>query len=134
MAPIPGSNANRTIASMNNVVAKVAQNNLEIVAGNFVKLENNFIGLADNNDRIEGVATMTQSFASDNQTGAKLKVNYIPKQFYGTADIDIDGGVLTQADIGKYFNLTSLQKIDYPTGNFVSGQFRLEEFKEGGLV
>jgi hypothetical protein len=96
-----------------------------------VKLENNFIGLADGSSRIEGVAMMTQNFASDNQTGAMLKVNYVPKQFWGTSDIVITGGLVTQADVGKLFNLTSLQEIDYATGNFVSGQFRLEEFKQG---
>ena len=134
MVLIPGTKSDRTVSYINNTEAKVAENSLQVIAGNIVKLENNFIGLADSTSRIEGIAMMTQNFASDNQTGEKLKVNYIPKKFFGTADIKISGGLVTQSDVGKLFNITSLQEIDYATGNFVTGQFRLEEFKQGGLV
>lgn len=104
---------------------------MQVTAGNFVKLESNYIGLADGSSRIEGVATMTKNFATDNQTGAMEECLYVPKQFYGTADIKISGGTVDQTDVGFYFNLTSIQEIDYATKNAVLGQFRLEKPKKG---
>ena len=43
-------------------------------------------------------------------------------------------GVLDQTHIGKYFFMDASQFLDVSTANGTTGQFRLEEFRPGGLV
>jgi hypothetical protein len=50
--------------------------------------------------------------ASDNQTVAKATVNYIPKRAKNLYNVTITGGTITQADEGKYYNLSDSETVD----------------------
>ena len=130
----PPSNTDRINAYGEYSVAKVAANSLVVEPGNWLRLLNNFISLATPSDQIEGSAMTAKSYASDNETNAKEEIIYKPARWNDYYEMKVVNGTLNQTHIGKYFFMDTLQYLDVSTANGTTGQFRLEEFKPGGLV
>lgn len=88
--------------------SEIGGNSVSVSNGNFVSLSGGYIIKAvDTSGRIEGIANETATMASDNQTVAKAKICYTVAQPTTEFEITISGGTVTQADVGKFYNLTS---------------------------
>ena len=108
--------------------AKVAANSLAAAQGTLLRLNGGFMEAADAGETIEGVSTQKKTFDSDNQTVDQDKVNYKPVRSSDTYFAEITWGTITQADVGKYFDINSSQQVDGTTESTTTGQVKMEEF------
>jgi hypothetical protein len=96
--------------------AEIAANSLSIANGDMISLTTGFVAKAvAASTAISGIANGTKTYASDNQTVAKAKVNYlrvIPRETILELETSADA---TQANVGRYFTLTAGQKVDVAT-------------------
>ena len=70
-------------------------------------------------DRIVGVNTTQAVFASDNQTVALKKVQYVPKECNEVYECTISGGTITVGDEGKFYNLSAADVVNGATESVV---------------
>lgn len=106
----------------------IAGNSTSLVDGDFVSKVGGFIVAATAGVDIEGVAAGEQTFASDNQTVASAKCQYIKADAYSEYKCSISGGTITQADEGKYYDLTDKDTVDGTTESATTGQLKLVKF------
>lgn len=99
----------------------IGANNLTTVAGQFfLKRTGNIVDKATAaTDRIVGVNETRSAFASDNQTVAKAKVWYVPKEVNETYIVAISGGTITADDEGKFYNLSAADIVNGATESTV---------------
>lgn len=99
----------------------IGANNLTTVAGQFfLKRTGNIVDKATAaTDRIVGVNETRALFASDNQTVAKNKVWYVPKEVPETYEVTISGGTVTADDEGKFYNLSAADTVNGATESTV---------------
>lgn len=81
----------------------------------FVSISGGFLIKATASTAIVWVSETSKAMASDNQTVAKATVNYIPKRAKNLYNVTITGGTITQADEGKYYNLSDSETVDWTT-------------------
>lgn len=74
------------------------------------------------------VAAGEQVFASDNETVAKARVEFIELDGYSELEMTITGWTITQADEGKYFDITAGGLVDGATESTTTGQLKMERF------
>jgi regulator of RNase E activity RraA len=95
---------------------EIASNSLSVANGDLLTLASGFVAKAvAASPMIIGVANGTKTYASDNQTVAKSKVNYlsvIPRETVLEIETSAD---VTQANVGKFYTLTAAQKVDAAT-------------------
>lgn len=99
----------------------IGANSLTTVAGQFfLKRTGNIVDKATAaTDRIVGVNETRALFASDNQTVAKNKVWYVPKEVPETYEVTISGGTVTADDEGKFYNLSAADTVNGATESTV---------------
>lgn len=99
----------------------IGANSLTTVAGQFfLKRTGNIVDKATAaTDRIVGVNETRALFASDNQTVAKNKVWYVPKEVPETYEVTISGGTITADDEGKFYNLSAADTVNGATESTV---------------
>lgn len=102
----------------------IGANNLTTVAGQFfLKRTGGGGNIVDKataaTDRIVGVNETRALFASDNQTVAKNKVWYVPKEVNETYQVTISGGTITADDEGKFYNLSAADTVNGATESTV---------------
>jgi hypothetical protein len=99
----------------------IGANSLTTVAGQFfLKRTGNIVDKATAaTDRIVGVNETRLAFASDNQTVAKAKVWYVPKEVPETYICTISGGTITADDEGKFYNLSAADVVNGATESTV---------------
>lgn len=99
----------------------IGANSLTTVAGQFfLKRTGNIVDKATAaTDRIVGVNETRALFASDNQTVAKNKVWYVPKEVNETYLCTISGGTITADDEGKFYNLSAADVVNGATESLV---------------
>lgn len=109
--------------------AQIASNSLAVEQGNFVSLASGFMALSGAGDTIEGVSITDKTFTSDNQTVAQDVVIFTPARPEDLYEVEISGGTITQADVGKFYDLVSDtdQRADGTSESASTGQLRLEE-------
>lgn len=94
----------------------IASNSLSVANGDMISLTTGFAAKAvAASTAISGIANGTKTYAADNQTVAKAKVNYlrvIPRDTILEIETSADA---TQANVGRYFTLTAGQKVDVAT-------------------
>lgn len=95
----------------------IGANSLTTVAGQFfLKRTGNIVDKATAaTDRIVGVNETCAAFASDNQTVAKNKVWYVPKEVPEVYEVAISGGTITADDEGKFYNLSAADTVNGAT-------------------
>jgi len=95
---------------------EIATNSLAVSNGDMLTLTSGFVAKAvAASTQIIGIANGTKTFASDNQTVAKAKVNYLrvlPRETILELETSAD---VTQANVGKFYTLTAAQKVDAAT-------------------
>jgi hypothetical protein len=94
----------------------IAANSLSVANGDMISLTTGFAAKAvAASTAISGIANGTKTYASNNQTVAKEKVNYlrvIPRETVLEIETSADA---TQANVGRYFTLNASQKVDVAT-------------------
>lgn len=103
-------------------------NSVSVVDGDFVSKVWGYIVAATTWVDIEWVAAGEQTFASDNQTVAKLKLQYIEADNYTEFKCAISWGTITQVDEGKYYDLTDKDTVDWTSESTTTGQLKLVKF------
>lgn len=106
---------------------EIATNSLSVANGDLLTLTAGFIAKAvAASTQIIGVANGTKTYASDNQTVAKAKVNYlavIPRETVLEIATSAD---VTQANVGKFYTLTAGWIVDAATAAAVKGVLPLQ--------
>ena len=107
----------------------IGANSLDTTAGQyFVTKTNEFVNKSGTTGEVSGVSLTQRTFASDNQTVAKARVEFIPNQVDISYDVTISNGTITVVDEGKYYNLMDSVTVDGATESTTTGQLRMEKF------
>ena len=111
----------------------IASNSLTLTDGDLLAKSGGFVIKAGATGKIEGIAAGGQTFASDNQTVAKAQVESVKVSDDSIYEITISGGAITQADEGKFYNLTAGGIVDGTTKAVASTeaaprQLKMENF------
>lgn len=94
----------------------IGGNSVDLTSGPaFVAKSSNIVTKATSSSVIAGVSLTQKAFASDNQTVAGLKVEYIPASVNNLYGVTISGGTITVADEGKFYNLSDSVTVDGTT-------------------
>lgn len=96
------------------MASKIWENDYAAVDGDLVGLDGWFAEKCAVGWIIEWVCKQTTTFASDNETVAMAKVTYVPVQDWLNIEMTADD-TITNADIGKWFNITAAQLVDAST-------------------
>ena len=106
----------------------IAGDSVSVLDGDFVSKVGGFVVASTTGVDIIGCAAGEQTFAADNETVAAAKMSYIATSEQVEVDSDIAGGTITQADEGKYFDLTDKDTVDGTTESATTGQLQLVKF------
>ena len=68
------------------------------------------------------------TMASDNETVAKVRVNFVPADAGRLYEVEISWGTITVADEGKYYDLTDADTVDGTSESTSTGQLQLVKF------
>jgi hypothetical protein len=94
----------------------------------FVGYSGQFVVKANSATELFGVSQSRKAYASDNQTVANEKVNYLPSEMENIYEVTISGGSVAVTDENKFYKLLDDQTVDGTTGSTSEGQVRLVEF------
>ena len=103
-------------------------NSVTVLDGDLVSKVGWFIVKTGVGVDVLGIAAGEQTFASDNQTVAKTKLEFVELDAYSELEIAISGGTITQVDEGKYYDLTAGWVVDGATESATTGQLKMERF------
>lgn len=94
----------------------IASNSVAIANGDMLSLASGFVVKATaSTGRVIGVANGTKTYAADNQTVAKAKVNYL-RLIPGESLLELNTTAsITAAMVGNFFTVNSSQVIDHST-------------------
>ena len=103
----------------------IGANSLSVVDGDLLSKSGGFVVKATNaTGEIIGIAAGEQTFASNNQTVAQKRVQFVSDSNEVEYEITITGGTITQVDEGKFYNLNASGNVDgateTTTGSFVN--------------
>ena len=115
--------------------ARIAANSAAITSGDFVTLSGGFVAEATTSAIIEGVSNQTKTYASDNQTVAKLNVSYTVADDELVVRCAISGGTITAADEGKFYILgANGSTVDGTSESTLVGSLRMIKFISATLA
>jgi len=106
----------------------IAGNSLDASSGTFISITGGYAVATWAGVDIAGVSVTEKVFASDNQTVALAKVSIAPTDAGVEYGISISGGTITQADVGKFYDLTAAQVVDGATESTTTGQLQMTKF------
>lgn len=98
----------------------IGKNSEAVVYGNFVSLSWGYVANATTSGQIIWIANETKTFASDNATVAKKKLNYTRISDNDEIEVGITWGTITQVDEGKFYNLSDADTVDWTTESTVA--------------
>ena len=94
----------------------IGANSVDTTTGEcFVSISGNIVSKATSSSVIAGVSIARKAYASDNETVAKAKLEYMPKDVDALFAVTITGGTITAADEGKFYNLSDSVTVDGTT-------------------
>ena len=94
----------------------IGGNSVDLTSGPaFVAKASDIVTKATSSSLIAGVSLTQKAYASDNQTVAKLRTEYIPAKVGNLYGVTISGGTITVADEGKFYNLSDSVTVDGTT-------------------
>lgn len=111
----------------------VASNSLDITSSDLVTKTGGLVTKTGAGDDIKGLSYEKKVFASDNQTVAQDRLQYVvlgEKDFF---EVEVDGTALTYAKEGIAYDLTAEQKLDVATEG-VGTQVVVQEVKAEGTI
>lgn len=111
--------------------SRLGKNSAVFVNGGLVSVSGTTVAPAGTSGRIDGVSNQTITLASDNETVAKKTVSFtkaLPN--ITSVELEVSGGTITGADVGKYFSLTDTDTVDGTSEatSPVSKQLKMVEF------
>lgn len=96
--------------------AEVAANSLAVTRGRLVAIKSGFANLAVAGDAVVWISVETKTFAADNETAAKSKLNYIALDDYSEVEVTVVWGTIAQANIGSLYDLDANGDVDAAAG------------------
>jgi len=96
-------------------VKLIGTNSASFAVGDLVIETSGFAAKASTSGQLVGNAVAAKTFASDNQTVAKLVLPFRKFQEGTLLTLTASAASLADADVGSFFNLTSGQAVDYAT-------------------
>lgn len=103
-------------------------NSLTLANGrHFVVKAAGVVGKAVTGGVISGVSYTQDTFASDNQTVAKAKVEFEPETTNNEYQATFDGDIAI-TDEAKFYDIVDSQNIDQSTASATTGQVQLVKF------
>ena len=97
----------------------IADNSMVLDGAYFLQQTSGIVEKATAGARIIWVNTTQTTFASDNETVAKKRVEFVPTTANRLYEVEITWGTITVADEWKYFNLTDADTVDWTTESIV---------------
>lgn len=112
----------------------VAENSLVVEAGDAVRVDpaTGFVALSWVGERIDWISQTLKTFTATNETVEKQSVLFRPNMANDTYKVEVSGGLLTQANIYQYFQLTAGQLVDFATASATTGVVQLVEILGDG--
>lgn len=83
-------------------------------------------------DRVIGICTSDETFASDNETVEQKRLEYKGYDTYSIIEIEVEGGTIAQADVASLFDLNANGNVDGATAG-TGTTLRLFEVKNDTL-
>lgn len=105
----------------------IGGNSADLKAGDFVQKSDGYVIGATAGSIIVGTSKVEKVYASDNQTNAQEVVTYVPSTS-AVYSVEISGGTITQADEGKFYDLSDKDTVDGTTEDVATGQLVLVKY------
>lgn len=112
----------------NGDVHAIGGNSVVFTTKKFVAMNGWFLVLATSALPIVGKCKENATMAADNQTVDKVRVVYEEQKLQNTREVEILGWTVTQADEGKYYNLTDADTVDGTSESATHGQLQMVKF------
>jgi len=110
----------------------IGDNSMVLDGAYFLQQTSGIVEKATAGARIIWVNETQATFASDNETVALKRVNFVPSTANRLYEVEITGGTITVADEGKYYNLTDADTVNGATESTVP--FYVNTSDAGGAV
>ena len=117
----------------NGDVSAIGGNSVVFTTKKFVAMNGWFLVLATAALPIVGKCKENATMAADNQTVDKVRVVYEEQKLQNTREVEISGWTITQADEGKYYNLTDADTVDGTSESTTDWQLQLVKFVSSTL-
>lgn len=104
----------------------IGANSLVLAKGTLLAEKSGFVDKAVAGDRVVGIANASKTLASDNETVAQEQVEYHAVADNTILEIEVEGGIIAQANVGATFNLNANGNIDGATAG-IGDQVRLKQ-------
>ena len=111
--------------------SRLGKNSQVFKNGDLVSVVGTVVQPAGTTWRVDGVCNGTATMASDNESVGLVKVSYtIALPNITEIELEVSGGTITGADVGKYFSLTDKDTVDGTTESSspVGMQLKMVEF------
>lgn len=96
--------------------SEIAKNSLALVKWDLLTIKSGFVDKAVAGDKVEGIyIDKAKTFASNNQTVGKEKVEFARLSDDFIIEVDVANGTISQANIGASFNLNASGLVDGAT-------------------
>ncbi len=96
--------------------AEIAKNSLALVKGDLLAIKSGFVDKAVAGDKVEWIfVDKAKTFASNNQTVGKEKVEFARLSDNFIIEVDVANGTIAQANIGATYNLNASGLVDGAT-------------------
>ena len=92
--------------------AEIAQNSVVSTKGRFVTIKAGYANVALVADAIKGIAVQAKTFAADNITVAKEKLNFIGLDKTMEVKCTVVGWVIAQANVGSLYDIDANGDVD----------------------
>ena len=110
----------------------IGDNSMVLDGAYFLQQTSGIVEKATAGARIIWVNNTQATFASDNETVAKKRVEFVPATADRLYEVEITGGTITVADEGKYYNLTDADTVNGATESTVP--FYVDTSDTGGAA
>lgn len=106
----------------------IGDNSMVLDGSHFVTKAAGIVSKAVAGGVISGVNSTQATFAPDNETVDKKHVVFNTDKIDALYEVAITGGTITEADEGKFYDLSDSETVDGTTESATTGQVQLVEF------
>lgn len=97
----------------------IGDNSMVLDGAYFLQQTSGIVEKATTGAKIVWVNVTEATMAADNETVAKVRVNFVPASAGRLYEVEISGGTVTVADEGKFYNLADADTVDGTTESAV---------------
>lgn len=107
---------------------RIGENDLVLDWAYFLQVTDWIAQKATAGAEIVWVNQTEETFASDNETVAQKRVNFVPADAGRKYEVEITWWTVTVADEGKYYDLTDADTVNWVSESATTGQVQLVKF------